>query len=76
MLWRNTVTQSQTIFKDWEGIEHSALNGIAPPDPSPWGSGNPKEEEAQRVQEPEGMEDISFCVLLYKSFVFVLWFPV
>lgn len=62
MPWRNTVTQSQTIFKEWDVLEHSALNRIAPPDPSPQGSGKPKEEEKQRVQEPEGMVDISLCV--------------
>lgn len=36
---------------------HSVLKGLFPSNLLPQGSGNYVEEEAERLQEPEGMED-------------------
>ena len=34
-----------------EDLEHSAVNGMSSPNPSPQGSGNPAEEETERVYQ-------------------------
>lgn len=39
-------------------LETFILNGMSPSTPSSQGSGNTMEEEADRVQEPEGIEDM------------------
>ena len=54
----NTETHGQTLGRRWETLEYSALNGMSPLDPSLHSSEKPVEEKAERVQVPEGMEDI------------------
>lgn len=39
-------------------VECSVLSGVSPPIPSPQGSGNPMEEEVERLEDPEGMEGL------------------
>ena len=45
----NTETHISVLYREQETLKHSALNGMSLPYPSPWESGNPKEEEAERV---------------------------
>jgi hypothetical protein len=35
-------------------LEHSALNGLSPSNPSPQRIGTPVKEDSERVEEPEG----------------------
>ena len=55
----NTETHSQTIHGEWETLGNSTLNGISPSNPSPLGSGNTAEEEAERTRgDDEHQEDL------------------
>lgn len=45
------------IMQSMRDLEKSALNGTCPSVTFPQNSTNPAEEEAERMQEPESMED-------------------
>lgn len=55
--WGNPEIHGWTMSRARETAQHSALNGMSPSNPSPQGPGKPSEEEAERLWEPEGMED-------------------
>lgn len=44
---------SQVLCREWETLEHSALNGLYPSSPSPQDSRKPAEEGQERVSNPE-----------------------
>lgn len=46
------------MCRECETLVHSFLKGMSPSIPSPNISGNCVEEEAERLEEPEGMERI------------------
>lgn len=58
----HTKNHNWTMYRDWETLEPSVLNRMTSSNLSSQGSVNPGEEEAERLQEPEGMEDIKKIV--------------
>ena len=54
----NTETHRQTLHREWETLEHSALNKMSPSHHSPQGSGTPEEEAERKCKSQRGwMED-------------------
>jgi hypothetical protein len=50
-----TGTHSQTWHREWDTLEHIALDRMLPSNPFPWNSGNPIEKEAEKVLWQERM---------------------
>lgn len=59
LLWEQTQTHSETLprEKGEKSLRHTAVCEKFPVNLLHQSSGNPAEEEVERVQEPEGMED-------------------
>ena len=43
------------MWREWETLEHSVLNGMTPSKPFPQDSGIYAEEETERLREPKMM---------------------
>lgn len=51
-MWTNAETHSQIILREWDTLKHTALKGTSPSNRSHQDSGNPAEEEAERLENP------------------------